>query len=210
MNLARLEDSLPVSALQEGMWLLEHLEGEQPLVRSALKISGEIDAGRLAGAVKAVIARHELLRCGFRSVQGKVCRFDAPEASAGVLHFIDLRSVADADAQRCVDFMQPLLQGLKLPLDAPPLMRLCLIQIAARTWVLCTAVHHAVCDEHSNSILCHEILTAYAGRAFTRSAERFTDFLQRPQRPGSAASDREFWRKVIGECELSPALHDMN
>jgi len=67
-----------------------------------------------------------------------------------------------------------------------------------------------VCDEHSNGILCNEILAAYAGRAFTRPAERFTDFLQRLERPGGASSDREFWRKVIAECPLSAALHDMN
>jgi len=59
---------------------------------------------------------------------------------------------------------------------------------------------HMVCDEHSNGILCNEILAAYAGRAFTRPAERFTDFLQRLERPGGASSDREFWRKVIANA----------
>ena len=210
MDVPTLEEPLPISALQEGMWLLEQVEGEQPLVRSALKISGKVDAGRLARAIEAVVTRHELLRCGFRSIQGKVSRFHAQAARTRMLQVIDLRSVAFGNAQECVDFLRPYLQRLQLPLDAPPLMRLCLIRIDADTSVLWMAIHHVVCDEHSNNILCNEILTAYAGRPFSRPAGSFTDFLRRPDPSRSASESREFWRTVAAECDISSALSDMN
>jgi len=90
--------------------LLEHLEGQQPLVRSALKISGgSMQAPGRCDSERDRPARVVALWVPQRSGQGVPLR--GARREHGVLHFIDLRSVGRRRRAACVDFMLPLLQG---------------------------------------------------------------------------------------------------
>src|SRR5687767_14443729 len=104
MEALKLEALLPGSALQEGLWLLEHVSGAQPLVRSALQIRGALDIRRLRQSIAAVVARHELLGCGFRSVRDRLVRFRAAPVS-NVLRVIDVSALPARTPQQWMDVL---------------------------------------------------------------------------------------------------------
>ncbi|MGA8499291.1 MAG: AMP-binding protein [Xanthobacteraceae bacterium] len=208
----RTAESLPLTSLQEGIWLLERVGGQQPLVRSALKISGSLDIRRLQRAIARVMARHELLSSGFRSTGGIVRRFNAPSV-AWPLYNLDLSGVGGMDGTQCMNVLGRHLERVRLDLSAPPLAKFLLIRIDAATWVLWVAIHHIICDEHSNAILCREIIDAYIGRAFPRPAGSFTDYQRRtdqPQGTPAAEAEREYWRRLVGNCDVSGPINHLN
>jgi amino acid adenylation domain-containing protein len=174
-----------------------------------LQIRGPLDVRLLARAISVVVARHELLGCGFRSVRDRVVRFRAvPDAN--VIRVIDVSALLGRTAQHWMDMLRIQLEQWRLDPAAPPLLRFCLVRVDAQTSILWMAIHHIVCDEHSNAILCREILTAYAGRGFDRPAGSFTDLLHAQNEQLGVTARRAYWRQIVADCDISGPIQQLN
>src|ERR1700710_2034707 len=77
-------EPLPLSFAQERLWFLYRLgPGASTYnIPNALRLSGALDAGRLAGALAEVMRRHAVLRTTFREIAGRPAQGVPPAAGS--------------------------------------------------------------------------------------------------------------------------------
>ena len=157
----------PLSFAQQRLWFLEQLGnlGSTYHVPMRLRMRGELDRGALARSLDRIVARHEVLRTSFPTVDGEPVQHIAPvEESAFRLVEHDLRGSADAD-----DELRRLVQDegtAPFDLEHGPLVRGRLVRMAADEHVLLLTMHHIVSDGWSMGVLRRELGVLYA--AFAR------------------------------------------
>jgi amino acid adenylation domain-containing protein len=173
------DGDLPLSFAQERLWFLDQIDPGSPAynVPLALRLVGVLDAGALAGALDAVVARHEALRTRFaapRSVAGHPLQIVEPQAPGLGLSLVDLtglppgaapvRALARAEASRPFD------------LAMGPLLRAALLRLAPGEHVLLLTLHHIVTDGWSLGILVRDLVRAHAGLPLPPLRVQYPDF----------------------------------
>jgi amino acid adenylation domain-containing protein len=149
------------SAGQRQLWFLDRLDPDSSAynISFALRLTGSIDCIAIEKAVKEIIRRHEVLRTAIIEIEG------APVASLregnwsldhhSVRHLPEgerdsaMRSILRDDARRRFD------------LAAPPLLRVCLIDVDQDEHILGVTVHHIAADGSSLKILLDELVALY-------------------------------------------------
>ncbi|MFF7366783.1 non-ribosomal peptide synthetase [Streptomyces tricolor] len=162
---------LPLSFAQQRMWFLDQLAPGSASYTSggALRVRGPLDPERLAGALTAVVARHETLRTTFTVADG------VPAAVVGAAAPVALPvvDVPDADAARAAASAE-LSTGFDLAHG--PLLRATLLRLAPDDHVLVVAVHHIATDGWSQALLWAEIAAAYDGTPLPEPPVQYGDF----------------------------------
>ncbi|MEM7533723.1 MAG: amino acid adenylation domain-containing protein [Chloroflexota bacterium] len=136
---------------QERMWLLDQIAPGNPAnnIRSALMITGTLDASLLVQSINHLIERHEILRTHFAQLADSA--LGEPNQVINdpfpvTLPITDLRGLPadgrDAAAQRmATDFvMQP------FDLATAPLWRAQLLRLAEDRHLFVLCIHHIICD----------------------------------------------------------------
>ncbi len=206
----RPEEPVPVSLMQQRLWLLDQMEPGNPFYNLPLlcfEIDGPLDPRLLARCFDALERRHESLRTVFREsggepfqvvLPGPVRRLETvdlsglpPEAASA-----EALALARAEARRTFD------------LAAGPLWRTTLLRLARdpqgddRCWLL-VALHHIAADAWSLGVLYRELTALYAAAAAGRPLAlpalpvQFPDFAlwQRARLQGEfLAGEIAFWR----------------
>ncbi|HEY7769023.1 amino acid adenylation domain-containing protein [Longimicrobium sp.] len=157
----------PLSFAQQRLWFLEQMGnlGSAYHIPMRLRLRGELDRGALARALDRIVARHEVLRTSFPTVDGEPVQRIAP-AEEGALRLVehDLHAAPDAEGElrRLVrDEVNALFD-----LEHGPLIRGRLVRMAADDHVLLLTMHHIVADGWSTGVLFRELGALYA--AFAR------------------------------------------
>jgi amino acid adenylation domain-containing protein len=156
-------DGVPSGQLsysQERMWFMQQLAPTSSAynVPLALRFVGEVDAGALEHAFKALVNHHEILRTRFVSTEhGPV---------AEVFDDLDIRlTLLDAppatDGNTGLSHLISELSQQPFALDHEPLLRTWLIRNGARDHVLLMVLHHIVCDQWSFAVLGRDLSQAY-------------------------------------------------
>ncbi|WP_129661312.1 amino acid adenylation domain-containing protein [Rothia halotolerans] len=154
---------LPLSPLQEGMYLQSVLDGDAGadayVVQHRFELAETVDAGALRRACDALLARHDMLRAGFthRGTPDPV-QFILPE---GPMPWED-RTVAEEGGLREAEAAE-----LRRPIDPqrPPLIRATLLHgPGARRHLLITQ-HHLLSDAWSQAVMFDELFRMAAGEA---------------------------------------------
>ncbi|MDX2092417.1 MAG: amino acid adenylation domain-containing protein, partial [Kofleriaceae bacterium] len=92
------DGALVASFGQQRFWVMAQLsEGDAYDMTHAVRLRGRLDVAALAGAVDAVVARHEVLRTTLAEDDGRVVQRIAP-ARAGVLAVVEVGSSEEAEA----------------------------------------------------------------------------------------------------------------
>ena len=154
---------LPLSFAQEGLWFLDRLEPGRPTynVGSAVALRGPLDPAALAGALNAVVRRHEALRTRFVEIDGEP-RQDVQPACRVTLPQVDLSSLPEtARAAGLERLVSPAGSAAvrRLPAD---LSSARLGGLEGGRHVLLLGVHHIVFDGWSEDLFWHELSTFYA------------------------------------------------
>ncbi|MGW6289849.1 amino acid adenylation domain-containing protein, partial [Streptomyces sp. NPDC055107] len=197
-----LSDVWPLTPLQEGLYALTHLAGDDIDVYTmqlALRLTGDLDPAALRRAAAALLDRNPGLRTAFVSAGSRpvqtVLDDVVPDWSENDLRPEPadareerLRALAEDDRTRPFD------------LTAPPLLRLRLVRTGEREHALLVTNHHAILDGWSVPVLIQELLSLYAsltGPAEPPSRRRsFRDFLAwRTAQDERAAQDA--WRTAL-------------
>jgi len=73
---------IPLSFAQERLWFLDRLEPGTPMynIPQAARLKGPVRPDLLAKALTQIVARHEILRTTFASVEGRPTQVVAPAA----------------------------------------------------------------------------------------------------------------------------------
>ena len=196
---------------QEGLWFLEH-SGEAGLAYQVAwqhTFRGPLNLDALRGAVRHVVARHDVLRMVFREEEGR-CRAELlPDADFSI-PLTDLSAIAPADAQAEVARQCHAELDRRFDLAQGPLVRCQLFRLGPDDHVLLVMLHHIVIDGASAPIFRREMLEAYRALAAGRlpvlpaPAASYADFA-RAQRAeldgGQQAALLDYWRRQLDGCE---------
>ncbi|HEU5427013.1 MAG TPA: amino acid adenylation domain-containing protein [Actinocrinis sp.] len=209
-------DRPPLSHAQERLWFLEQLTPgtDAWVLLIQVKITGDLDAEALDGALADVLARHAALRTVFPQDQD-----GAPialERAAGPSIGLVRKTFDDAHRdERLAAAIEWFRREIEQPFDlaAGPLLRAGLARTGAAEHCLAIAVHHIVCDGYSAEILMRDLWAFYRARTGGGAA---TDLPALPVSYGDAAAwqraradgdegaaDLAYWKRQL---EHVPAL----
>lgn len=156
--------SAPLSFAQERLWFLEQLQPGNTayLLPLVLRLREPVDAGALARAIDAIVARHEALRTTFAVVNGVPMQRIASRLSIP-LQELDFRSAPDGMAE----LRRTLAEDATEPFDLQrgPLLRAKLLHGPAGETTLVVTTHHIVSDGWSCGVLTRELTAIYSAIA---------------------------------------------
>ncbi|MEV6976425.1 amino acid adenylation domain-containing protein [Kitasatospora sp. NPDC093806] len=188
------DTGLPASFGQERLVFLDRLEeaGVAYTIPVAWRLTGPLDEARLAAALDALVARHEVLRTRFALADGVLTQ-DIRPGWAG----LDVRAAGSAaEAERA------LREEARVPFDVVggPLFRAVLWRIGAAEHVLLLALHHTVADGWSAGLLVRDLQACHDGAALPELPVRYADFArwQRERLGGDGpAAELAHWRERL-------------
>ncbi len=152
-----------LSFAQQRLWFLDQLNPEDPAYNllAAFQINGNLNIAALERSLNAIIARHEVLRTVFESVDGQP-RIKVLTNMTISLNLVDLgerQSVLEDEAvfgRYCTALArQP------FDLSRGPLLRVSLLRRGEDDFVLLFAVHHIVFDGWSMGVLWSDVSACY-------------------------------------------------
>ncbi|MEU4198970.1 amino acid adenylation domain-containing protein [Streptomyces sp. NPDC026294] len=202
MTRSLVEDVWPLSPLQEGLLFHAAFDEEGPDVyqgQRTLALDGPLDADRLRASWEALVARHPVLRAGFRRrrsgdpVQVVAREVTLPWREADVSGLDE--EAADAEAERLAAGER----AERFDPAVPPLLRLLLIRLGTDRHRLVITSHHVLMDGWSMPVLLNELTTVYAADGDARGlprAARYRDYLAWLNRQDKDAA-RQAWRAEL-------------
>lgn len=188
----------PASVGQRQLWLMDHYLGAGGALNCPiiLRISGDLDRDRLAGALEQVIARHEALRTTFTG-RGRWLARKVAAPFAIELPVVDLTDSADPEAA----VIEALRAELATRFDVTEqTLRARLWRLGPRTHVLCLNQHHLITDAWSCGIVSRELGQSYSGRDLPEVSAAFSDFVRAETEELSGdrlARLQKYWRTQL-------------
>ncbi|HEX6289833.1 MAG TPA: amino acid adenylation domain-containing protein, partial [Herpetosiphonaceae bacterium] len=167
------EGALPLSFAQQRLWFLDQLAPGSTAynVPIGMRLRGSLDVAALHHSLSAIVARHEVLRTSFSTVNGKPIQVIAPAGPLDLpLH--DLTDVVE-EAERQATARQLSIAEAQQPFDLAhgPLVRARLFRLAADEHLLLVTLHHIVADGWSLDVLLDELAALYTARATDTTAD---------------------------------------
>ncbi|MEV0448439.1 amino acid adenylation domain-containing protein [Streptomyces sp. NPDC050600] len=184
---------LPPSFSQLRFWLQGELaEGAAALsVTTALRLTGRLDAGALAAALRDVVARHESLRTVFPVTDGVPHQLVLEEVEFG----LPVREVSRVDVEAAVAAASE--RGFDLAREIP--VRAELFACGPEEHVLAVTVHHIAFDGWSAAPFLRDLSASYAARLRGQAHEL-------PELPVQYADFTLWQRAELGEPDDPASL----
>lgn len=166
MNRPALEDVLPLTPLQEGMFFHSLYDDDAVDLyntQMVLDLDGPLRPDVLKTAAAALIRRHPNLRAGFRQRQnGQAMQVIHREVPLS-WEEIDLAGADTAEAEARLTKLLAADRMRRFPLSRPPMMRFTLVRLGAGRHRLVMTSHHMLLDGWSTPVLIRELFTLYEG-----------------------------------------------
>ena len=153
---------LPLSFAQQRFWFLERMAPGSPLytIATPLLLRGTLDLAALNASLEALVARHEILRTCFPTLDGQPVQ--RIESSASIaLEQLDLSALDPASRAAAVPAHLASLAARSFDLAQSPPARWSLLRLTADQHILLLCVHHIIMDGWSFGVLLHELVTLY-------------------------------------------------
>jgi amino acid adenylation domain-containing protein len=202
------DGGLPLSYAQRGLWVLDQIRPGRTeyLMPVLLRLRGALDVAALRRALDEIVARHEVLRTRYSTVDGEPVQvIDPPGPVAWTEN--DLR-----DREGRLAGLVAVAGGQPFDLAAEWPIRAELARVADDEHTLLLTLHHIAADGWSEPVLLAELDTLY--RAFTAGrpsplpplAVQYADFAawHRERLTGARLSERlDYWRtRLSGLAQL--------
>lgn len=160
------EEALLLSFSQERMWFLDQFEptGAAYNIPIAIRLRGALNVAALEKSFNRLAHRHQVLRTTFTNVGGRPVQTIAP-TPAIELPTVDLTHLPPAEREDEARRLANAQARQPFNLAAGPLLRVSLIRLAAREYILLVNMHHIISDAWSMSVLWQEVALLY--NAFT-------------------------------------------
>jgi non-ribosomal peptide synthetase component F len=161
----------PVSFAQKRLWFLDQFEPGSPFynIPSAVRLSGELDVAILEQTLNEIVRRHEVLRTTFATMDEEPVQLIAPALELPLL-VKDLRDLPKPERE--AEALQLATEEAMRPFDLTrgPLLRVTLLQLEAREYIVLLTMHHIISDGWSMGVLIGEIAAIYGAFSSGRSA----------------------------------------
>lgn len=208
----------PLSFAQQRLWFLEQLTPGLPLyhIATGARIFAPVSARVLQQCVNEVVRRHEALRTLFRSDNGVPSQIVLSglevavkcrdlSATAAKQREAELSRLANEEARR------------RFQLDQGPLLRVTLVCLQEREYVLLMTMHHIISDGWSLNVLSRELGVLYDAYSLGRPSPlppqvlQYADYAiwQRDSLSGQSIEEHlAWWRGRLAEVEPLRLLTD--
>jgi len=153
---------LPLSFAQERLWFLDQLQpgGSEYNIPWSVRLEGALNVAALEGSIGELVARHESLRTRIVTVDGQGAQV-IEGAGPFRLPIVDL-SPRPAEEQEAESLRVMRAEALEpFDLERGPLLRTCLLRLAAEEHVLLVTMHHIISDGWSMGVLIRELGLLY-------------------------------------------------
>ncbi|MFI6320154.1 alpha/beta fold hydrolase [Nonomuraea sp. NPDC050556] len=164
--MTKLEDVLPLTPLQEGMFFHAAYDDDGVDVYQAqgvLALAGRLDPEVLRAAAASLIRRYPVLRSGFRLRKtGEPIQVIYREVP---LNWTEV-DLSDLDAEERDAKLRELVAAdwvARFDLGRPPLLRFTLVKLADEEYRLVLTNHHILVDGWSLAVLIDDLFALYAG-----------------------------------------------
>ncbi|MFC4044702.1 amino acid adenylation domain-containing protein [Dactylosporangium siamense] len=211
-------EAVPLSFAQQRLWFLYQLTGPSATynVPLSIRLTGALDAGALAGALRDVVARHESLRTTVVEVGGVATQRVVPAADATPQVGLTVVDCGPDGADTALEAAV----GTAFRLEADLPLRAWLLRVGPDEHVLCVVLHHIACDGWSMVPLAADLARAYAARAggdrvrWEPPPAQYADYtLWQQELLGSPRNMRSllsrqtaFWRRALAKIPAELAL----
>src|SRR5262249_2457507 len=144
----------PLSFAQEQVWFLDQLESGNPSynIAASVRFRGALDPAALEQALRAIAARHEILRTALVARDGRPVRAAAP-AGAVDLPLVGLRALPEGEREGRARELAVDEARKPFALARGPLLRVRLLRLGADEHWLVLVVHHTAADGWSMRVL---------------------------------------------------------
>ncbi|WP_437966991.1 amino acid adenylation domain-containing protein [Sorangium sp. So ce260] len=150
-----------LSPQQRHLWAL-HRSGTTVCTRGLIRLEGDLDPGRLAGALGHVVARHEILRTTFRRDARLKFPLQVVGDGAPAWHRVDLSDGAIGEQEARVEALFREAARVRFDLERGPLFHVTLVRRAARRHDLLIVAPALCADAWTLRLLLGELAEAYA------------------------------------------------
>lgn len=206
---ARPEEELlafPLSPGQHRMWLANKEWPGNPAYNASFRwtLEGPLDLSALQRSFNEIIARHEVLRTTFGTVDGLVHQLVQPSLML-LIPVTDLRSappdaVADRIEQICAAEAER-----SFNLERGPLIRVGLLRVEDERYILMLTLHHIICDGWSIGVIMRELQQVYSADVQGHPSPlpplpiQFSDYViwRGNQDAELRSRDLDYWKNVL-------------
>ncbi len=199
-----LEDLLPVTSLQRGLYFLSASARPSEDIyvpQRWVDLAGTLDSAALRDSLQAVLRRHVPLRAAFRQrTNGEVFQAIVPDPELPWSE-VDLTGL-DPDEQECRSAELAAADRLEgFDLGKPPLVRGLLLRLSPERARLVVTLHHIVSDGWSEAVILHDLLALYSPGARPprlAPAAPYRDYLEWLGSQDARAAREEWTRALEG------------
>lgn len=210
------KDLMPLSYGQQSLWLIDHLSGgsSQYNIPAAYEITGELDADLLHLSLDELIARHEILRTTYTSMDGEGFQVIHGQASCEIA-MVDLTGLDKTKQSVKLEQMKAEEAAMVFDLSKDFPIRARLISLEPRSHILLFTLHHIASDAWSVSIMMKEFMSFY--KSFSSGIEfdlpplaiQYADYAswQRDNiAPETLEKQLQYW---VSKLDGVPKLHNL-
>ncbi|MFN6486360.1 MULTISPECIES: non-ribosomal peptide synthetase [unclassified Nostoc] len=160
---AKRPQNIPLSFAQERLWLLNQLEPDSPFYneQTALKFHGQLNVAALEQSLNKIIARHEVLRTNFRTINEQPVQVIADSLTLSVL-VVDLTELPESEKAIACQKLATTELAQPFDLASSALIRACVVKSTELEHAFILTVHHIIVDGWSTGILMRELATIYS------------------------------------------------
>ncbi len=155
-------NTFPASFAQQRLWFLDQFEPGNPAynIPSAFRLVGIPNLPVMERCLNEIIQRHESLRTTFMSMNGQLLQVVSPHAPLK-LSVVDIQDMAEPARSQVAD--QLIRQEARRPfqLTQGPLLRVMVIRLTSKEYILVFNMHHIISDGWSMGILLREFIALY-------------------------------------------------
>lgn len=174
---AEKKDYYPLSPAQKRLYVLQQMDLESTAYNIPLWVALELELEKksVQKIFLALLRRHESLRTSFKMIDGE----PAQRVHSNVEFEIRCFETTDVTSdQREEKKIEKMIENFVKPFDLTqtPLMRVSLIQVEKRRYLLVVDMHHIISDAVSHYILVQDCMALYAGEKLPPLKLQYKDY----------------------------------
>ncbi|WP_394775338.1 amino acid adenylation domain-containing protein, partial [Flavobacterium sp.] len=162
---APLEESYPLTASQNRLWLLSQLDGGSLAynIPIALELTGVLDKDKFEASFQKVIERHEILRTGFKADESGLVRQHILPVESVDFRLIREDFTSVNNQQESVSNYLVEQSSFAFNLEKAPLLRGGIVTLEEQKHLFFLSMHHIIGDGWSLELLVSEVVKIYNG-----------------------------------------------
>jgi amino acid adenylation domain-containing protein len=208
---------IPLSFAQERLWFIDRLQGSgQYHLSWVFRLKGLLDMEALEASFRDIVNRHEVLRTVIRENNGVGYQYILPVNTWQLLRVEEADIVSSGQSLELY-IEQQVLAPFNLSEDS--MLRIILVRINTREYVLIAVIHHIAFDGWSIAIMVKELQELYNSKMANRQAVlkplpvQYADYARWQRNALSEEvlrSKLEYWKKQLKGLEplALPTDHD--